>query len=453
MRKPLLFICLLLFSTVETPAQTSDAQTVPLPSATRPRIVGAPSPTPPAQSAPPTPNSPAKVVTPTVVPTAPPQPVQPLPYGKVKTKLEEAKRALRSRPKLTAAGNSATFFVTLTAYDPATSQLHLIALPKQTFLTPGAETTVSTSNGKLVRVRILRPNYVNTAVEITDVATGRHLAPLVVEYPIEKGGAFREMAYYVSAHPALLTDDLVRAGREYVRSMVDLAAKRLRDKGVSISPQILDIAERLCVVEHVDHDRFMRESRLKLFEEIYALYGLNELDTYRYSVSSAGAGGMVQMIPSTYRMVRDRYPAIGLNPDFVLGMRNHGNALEAMLLYMRDTWNDLAQDPDVAYAVSVGWATQDELIAAGYNSNPARLPSYIRRGGADWRALIPRETQIYLQIYRALDSLIPLERRADKAEKPKLADSLEKPAKPTPLAPTGSAPLPSAIPGIGGPRL
>jgi hypothetical protein len=354
-------------------------------------------------------------LTPTIaVPIAPPKPLRPLSYDKVKVKLEEAKRLLRSRPVLAAAGSPSTFFVTLTAYDPLTSQLHLITLPKQTFLTRGAEVTVQTSAGKLVLVRVLRPNYVNTAVEIRDVVTGEHLAPLIVEYPIEKGGAFREMAYYVSTHPALLTDELIRAGREYVRSMVDLAAKRLRDKGVSISPQILDIAERLCVVEHVDHERFMRESRLQLFEEIYALYGLNELDAYRYSVSAAGAGGMVQMIPSTYQMIRNRHPAVGLNPDFVLGMRNHGNALEAMLLYMQDTWNDLALDPDIAYALSVGWATQDDLVAAGYNSNPARLPSYIRRGGATWRSFLPRETQIYLQIYQSLDSLIPLKRRADK---------------------------------------
>lgn len=441
--RTLLFICGLLVSALKTPAQTSGDQIRPLPSATRPRIVGAPSPTPPpAQNAPPIPVTSTDGVVPTVVP-APPQPVQPLPYGKVKNKLEEARRLLRSRPVLAAAGSASILFVTLAAYDPATSQLHLITLPKQTFLTLGAETTVPTASGKLVRVRIIRPNYVNTAVEITDVVTGRHLAPLVVEYPIEKGGAFREMAYYVSAHPVLLTGELVRAGQEYVRTMVDLAAKRLRDKGVVIPPQILDIAERLCVVEHVDHDRFMRESRLKLFEEIYALYGLNELDTYRYSVSSAGAGGMVQMIPSTYRMVRNRYPAIGLNPDFVLGMRNHGNALEAMLLYMRDTWNDLAQDPDVVYAMSAGWVTQDELMAAGYNSNPARLPLYLRRGGADWRSLIPRETQMYLQIYRALDSLVPLKRRADKAEKPKLADGLPaEPTKPAPLvSPAAVSPL------------
>src|ERR687883_1358584 len=106
------------------------------------------------------------------------------------------------------------------------------------------------------------------------------------------------MAYYTSAHPALLSADVVNAGKSYVHTMLELAAKRLRDKGIFISPQILDVAERLLIVEHVDHTRFLRENRLALYEEIYSLYALNELNTYRYSVSTAGAGGMVQMIPS-----------------------------------------------------------------------------------------------------------------------------------------------------------
>jgi len=57
-------------------------------------------------------------------------------------------------------------------------------------------------------------------------------------------------------------------------------------------------------------------------------------------------------------------------------------------------------------------ATQAELLAAGYNSNAAKLPLYLRRGGESWRSLIPRETQIYLQIYKSFDSLVPLKQKA-----------------------------------------
>jgi hypothetical protein len=324
----------------------------------------------------------------------------------IQARISEAERLLKSRPQPTALTVPQIDFVTLAAFDHLSGRTHLITLAKETFLTKGAEVTMTSSLGTLLSVRVVRANGVNTAVAIFDTQ-GRSLVPLVVQYPIEKGGVFREMAYYTSAHPALLSPDLSRAGRAYIHRMMNLAVQRLREKGTFISPQIVDVAERLCLVEHVDHDRFRLENRIALFDEIYSLYALNEPDTYRYSVSFAGAGGMVQMIPWAYNLVRQRHPGVGLTPDFVVGMRNHANALQAMLLYMQDTWNDLAANEDVQYALSARLATQTELLAAGYNSNAARLPLYIRRGGGGWRTLIPRETQIYLQIYKTLEAIVP----------------------------------------------
>lgn len=324
--------------------------------------------------------------------------------NRLRTRINEAQRLLKARPVPTALTPSLEY-VTLAALLPETSQIHLIRINKQTFLQKGSEVSAVSTLGLPVQVRIVRANGVNTAVTIFD-DKNRSLSPLVVEFPIERKGVFREMAYYASAHPALLSPDLMKTGQTYVNSMVDLAAKRLRDRGNPIAPLLVDIAKRLCIVEHVDHDRYRNENRISLFEEIYTLYALNELETYRYSVSSAGAGGMVQMIPWTYALMRQRHPGVGLNPDFVAGMRNHGNALEAMLLYMQDTWNDLSVNEDVQAALTAKEATPTEIIAAGYNSNAAKLPGYIRRAGPGWRSLIPRETQLYLQIYQSLDSLM-----------------------------------------------
>ena len=301
-------------------------------------------------------------------------------------------------------------YVTLAALDQSTARIHHVTLLKETFLTKGSEFQTTSSLGVPLSIRVLRANGVNTAVTIFD-NQGRSLTPLLVEFPIEKRGVFRELAYYTSAHPALLSPELARSGQLYVRSMLDLAAKRLHEKGIFISPQIIDVAERLCLVEHVDHERFRQEDRGALYQEIYSLFALNELNTYRYSVSTAGAGGMVQMIPWTYNLMKQRHSGVGLMPDFVIGMRNHGNALQAMLLYMQDTWNDLAANEEVQYALSAKLATQTELLAAGYNSNAARLPGYLKRGGSSWRILIPRETQMYLQIYKSFEALVPMKPR------------------------------------------
>ncbi len=329
----------------------------------------------------------------------------------IRARIGEAERLFKSRPLPTAMTTPSIQFVTLAALDQTTAKIHQVTIPKEIFLKKGSELTATSSLGTPLNVRIIRANGVNTAVTIFDNA-GRSFAPLVVEFPIEKRGIFRELAYYTSAHPELLSPELSASGQAYVRTMLDLAAKRLREKGVTVSPEIIDVAERLCLVEHVDHERFRNENRLALYHEIYSLFALNELDTYRYAVSSAGAGGMVQMIPWAYNLMRQRHPGVGLIPDFVTGMRNHGNALQAMLLYMHDTWNDLKANSEVQYALNAKLATQTELLAAGYNSNAAKLPLYLRRGGPSWRTLIPRETQMYLQIYKSFESLVPLKTRA-----------------------------------------
>ncbi len=385
--------------------------------ASRPRVVTAPAQEPETKSQPPA------VVPSTSLSAAEapqkltPGPVMHLTPSVISARISEAKRMLKTRPVATAMTVPSIEFVTVAALERETSKTHFITISKQTFLTKGAELNTVTSLGTNVNLRVIRANGVNTALTIF-TPEGKALAPLTVEYPIEKGGTFKELAYYTSAHPALLSTDLVRSGQSYVRDMLDLAAKRLSEKGITVSPDLIDIAERLCVVEHVDHERFRNENRSALYDEIYSLFALNELDTYRFAVSSAGAGGMVQMIPWAYNLQRTRHPGIGLMPDFVAGMRNHGNALQAMLLYMNDTWNDLAANDEVQYALSAKLATKTELMAAGYNSNAAKLPGYLKRGRDGWRTLIPRETQMYLAIYKSFDGLVPLPTRAAAVKRP-----------------------------------
>jgi hypothetical protein len=404
-----LFVVAVLFASIEMRAQES--------SAVRPRVVTAANQEQQQQPVPTTKLPPANPAA--VGPTLPvieadsqkkiSGPITNLTPSVIQARISEAQRMFKTRPKPTALVPSIEF-VTVAALDRDTARTHFITLSKQTFLTKGAELSTVTSEGAPVNLRIIRANGVNTALTIF-TPDGKSLTPLTIEYPIERGGKYLETAYYTSAHPALLSKDLSNSGQSYVRNMLDLAAKRLRDKGVAISPQIVDVAERLCVVEHVDHGRFRDENRLALYDEIYSLFALNELDTYRYSVSSAGAGGMVQMIPWAYNLERTRHPGVGLIPDFVVGMRNHGNALQAMLLYMHDTWNELTANDEVKYALGANIATPSELLAAGYNSNAAKLPGYLKRGGDGWRTLIPRETQIYLQIYKSFENLVPMQTR------------------------------------------
>ena len=318
--------------------------------------------------------------------------------AEIAQKIAEAKQLLRARSAISAT------LVTLAALDTETSQINLFSLLKDSFLIVGSDLEATTQLGRSVRLRVINANGVNTSVSVKDATTGKQLVPLVVQYPIVKDGEVTETAYYTSAHPALMSTGVATAGNTYVTSMLETAAQRLADNGQKISPEIVNVAEHLVIVEHTDHKRFLNEDRGKIYPEVLTLYALNQGDTFRYSVSSAGAGGMIQMIPRTYAGIKQQHPTANLKSDFVDGMRDHGNALQAMLLYINDTWKYLQKNDEVQSALRNGTATKAELLAAGYNSNPMRLPGYLKNGGAGWRTLIPAETQMYLAIYKSVDS-------------------------------------------------
>jgi hypothetical protein len=90
---------------------------------------------------------------------------------------------------------------------------------------------------------------------------------------------------------------------------------------------------------------------------------------------------------------------------------------------LQDTWNELSRRDQIKQALAANLATQAELLAAGYNSNPMRLASYLEKGGDSWRTLIPAETQMYLQIYSAVDSLVPRGSTSTDAQGETLASS------------------------------
>lgn len=336
-----------------------------------------------------------------------------LSYGEIRGRMEEAKRQMRVKPLRTSMADEGqtTEVVRLAFVDWDTDRLDYVVLSKKEFLSKDTQSVHKTDGGNIVRVQTIRGNGVNTPVMIYNMDNEPQL-PLIVQYPRDKNGVFVEMAYYVSTHPGIVTPETVNAGRIYVRNVLNTAREKLSERGYRIDANIVDIAERLALVEHVDHWRFRNEPHQNIYNDVYALYAFNEGQTYRYSVSSAGAGGMVQMIPWTYRMIRSRYPNVGLLPDFMEGMRDHVNASQAMLLYMQMTWDDLSSRSVVQEALKSGIATEQQLMAAGYNSNPSKLPGYISRGGETWTDLIPRETKIYLQIYESVERHVPMAPRS-----------------------------------------
>jgi len=188
--------------------------------------------------------------------------------------------------------------------DPQSGQMDFLSLSKDSYLVKDSDIFANTDKGRSVHLRIVRANGVNTAVTVTDNASNRAFLPLVVEFPIAKDGALKETAFYTSAHPALISPAVIASGQDYVTTMLDQAAVSLAKTGIHIDPGIVTIAQHLVIVEHTDHKRFLNEDPKALFPEILSLYALNQDATFNYSVSTAGAGGMIQMIPRTYEAIR-----------------------------------------------------------------------------------------------------------------------------------------------------
>src|SRR5690606_17500863 len=255
-----------------------------------------------------------------------------LSFRHIKELLAEAKREMSGRPDLIASTNGPEegVLVRVAFYDKKRDRVDYVVLLKTAFLSTKEDTFLTSQNGVHLRARTIRGNGVNTPITLTD-DDGTHHVPLMVQYPVIRGGKYFETAYYISTHPGLVTPEVVNAGRFYVHNVIEIAREKLRANGMFIQPKVADIAERLATVEHVDHYRFRTEYHPNIYNDIFTLFALNEGGTYKYSVSSAGAGGMVQMIPSTYRMVRAQYPQAGLDPRFVEGMQDHINAAKAML--------------------------------------------------------------------------------------------------------------------------
>ena len=180
-----LFVVAVLFSAVEMRAQEG--------SAVRPRVVA---PGAQEQQTPPNPVVPhAKSAE--VGPSLPSVEEQKKPAGPVthltpsviSARISEAQRMLKTRPKTTALAVGQIEFVTIAALDRENARTHFLTVSKQTFLTRGAEINTVTSEGTSVTLRIIRANGVNTAMTIF-TPDGKSLAPLTIEYPIERGGKF-----------------------------------------------------------------------------------------------------------------------------------------------------------------------------------------------------------------------------------------------------------------------
>ena len=175
--------------------------------------------------------------------------------------------------------------------------------------------------------------------------------------------------------------------------LIDKAYKRLKDghvysaafpgrKVTDVIPK--DMLTILLLNEHIDPGAFhSAASAPYLVKKVLTIIGANEEKAYAYTISPAGAFGLVQMIPSTYRLLLSKYPAAALNPNFGSGMTDAVNAVMAQVLLCDADWQTILE---VEY---VPTEKIGPYLAAAYNGGVGRVVSILRHDKTGHRWSFP----------------------------------------------------------------
>ncbi len=247
-----------------------------------------------------------------------------------------------------------------------------------------------------------RSNGVNT--KFTIIYPEHHVV-LALKRPVRQGVSFRE-AVYTPYSEGLDIPDVRREGLEYLKNVLARAKYDLLRKRVTplSSPSFIadDVSLTLAIIEHIDPQKFEsgKYTAEKLINETLVILGTNKENAYRYSASKAGARGLFQFIPDTYKRIARMYPRAELKRDFIPGMEDHENAAKAsFLLFDADmrALNDGEKGQIVSDSQALG-----RFLASAYNCGAGRTKGAMDRHRENWCSKVPDETQIYIKKYDAV---------------------------------------------------
>jgi hypothetical protein len=131
--------------------------------------------------------------------------------------------------------------------------------------------------------------------------------------PTEIPSGFKEAAYTAYGEE-FDTPSVREQGKEYIQDVVRKAREELRDLGVmsALDGRTL-VSEHFCprvvtmiaTIEHIDPFDLFRSDFVTLLNRVYTILGLNREIAYMHSPRRKVAHGMFQIIPSTYRFIRE----------------------------------------------------------------------------------------------------------------------------------------------------
>jgi hypothetical protein len=252
-------------------------------------------------------------------------------------------------------------------------------------------------------VRKNRDNGVGSRFEVT---YPENMTVLALRTTVRSGGNSLAEAVYTAYTPEIDTWQVRKGGLDYLARQIELArgdlegrrVKLIGSGGLDDDIRLTEIALVLSIIEHIDPVRFknsQEDDKVALVHEVLAIIGANTINAYAYSKSPAGARGLFQLVPDTYKRLQDKYPQAGLKKDFVLGCTDHLNAAKASLLLFGSDLADLPRER--LSAIRKNARAAGMYLAAAYNCGSGRVGRSARKCGPEWACLLPEETKIYLR--------------------------------------------------------
>ena len=253
------------------------------------------------------------------------------------------------------------------------------------------------------QVTTCRANGVGSRFEVDHP---EHMAVLALRTIVhDKGDTFKEVVY-TPYSPEIDTWQVRKAGLDYLVRQIDLAYGDLKARevrltgfgrlGSDMTP--VEVALVLSIIEHIDPVRFtncQEGQETALVHEVLAIIGANTINAYAYSKSPAGARGLFQFIPKTYKRIREKYPKANLNRSFVPGCNDHVNAAKASLLLFDSDLEDVPRPWLPVLERNV--RTIGMYLAAAYNCGAKRVEKSAKACGRQWTCRLPEETKTYLK--------------------------------------------------------
>ena len=259
-------------------------------------------------------------------------------------------------------------------------------------VTDGFEVTKNRNNGVGSRFEVTYPENMAVLALRTTVRSGKN--------------SFTEVVY-TAYTPEIDTWQVRKAGLDYLARQIELARRDLEARKVNLligfdgrddDIMLTEVALVLSIIEHIDPVRFKNcpeGDKIALVHEVLTIIGANTINAYAYSKSLAGARGLFQLLPDTYKRLRDKYPQAGLKKDFVLGCTDHLNAAKASLLLFDSDLADLPRER--LSAIRRNARAAGMYLAAAYNCGSGRVGKSARKCGNQWACLLPEETKTYLK--------------------------------------------------------